>query len=298
MCSKNYAEWRASWSDAWKFKRFSKLLSNLLYDSSNPRHQYLKDVPVKITCRKGDIEFINESRRFPHVSTINIKGDIKVWDCSLDIPELTHSIDRNILDQDCNLIDVANKELKSAVQSKIDRNVWCSDQEDELLVVGCEGGRFETWNTISGQLQYCDKSNKSSINLIRISNHKLVVTRLDGLLQVYQLPRIQNRLKPIFMNSNAEFRQCASKGNELLPKLLYSTFAHGQPISAIEIQSSHIITGGMDHIVKVYRFDSDRSLYSFREHLGNISEIKADRYSTSEVISGCQLGIGETKKKS
>ena len=121
------------------------------------------------------------------------------------------------------------------------------------VFIGCENGRIEVWNVLTGQLMYFSEKRQTGLICIKANNTRLVVGYLDGVLELYQSePR--NGLKMMSFSPSDNM-------NMLSFSLLQVIRAHRQPVTALEIDGYYVITGSLDHVIKVYSIECGRQLY-------------------------------------
>ncbi|CAG2162507.1 unnamed protein product [Oppiella nova] len=167
--------------------------------------------------------------------------------------------------------------------------IWCSDIFGKLVIIGCRSGRLEVWDALNGNLCFFYDDNKSGVTALKATNTKLVVARLNGTLEIFNL-EIINGFSVSISSSTSQSCPHPAKGQVIRYNLMHSIRAHLQPITALQIESSNVITGGLDHLLKVYRTDTANCLFTLHGHCGGITAIHIDQYSPSTAISGCQVG--------
>ncbi|XP_054168861.1 sterol regulatory element-binding protein cleavage-activating protein-like [Oppia nitens] len=169
--------------------------------------------------------------------------------------------------------------------------IWCSEIFGKLIIIGCSNGRIEVWDALNGNLCFCYEENKSGVTALKATNTKLVVARLNGTLDIFNVDTINGFSVNITSDSNTSPSPHSAKGQVVRYNLLHSFRAHLQPITCLQIlDSSTIITGGLDHQLKVYRLENANCLFTLHGHCGGITTIHIDRYCPFSAISGCQVG--------
>ena len=156
--------------------------------------------------------------------------------------------------------------------------IWCPEIFGKLVIVGCRNGRIEVWDALNGELCFCYEDNKSGVTALRATNTRLIVARLNGTLEIFKLEVI-NGFSVSIASSSLSGHQTPqpSKGQVIRYNLLHSVRAHLQPITALQIESSNIITGGLDHLLKVYRTDTANCVFTLHGHCGGITTIHIDQ---------------------
>ena len=157
--------------------------------------------------------------------------------------------------------------------------IWCTEIIGKLVIVGCRDGRIEVWDALTGQLCFYSDENNSGVTALRATNTRLVVARLNGTIEIFKLEIINGFSVSISSSSSSSSPQTPhpAKGQVIRYNLLHSFRAHLQPITALQIESSNIITGGLDHVLKVYRTDSANCVFTLHGHCGGITKIHIDQ---------------------
>lgn len=164
ICTRNYAEWRSSWTD---------FDANSIQSNTQ---QILEGVPIQVKGHAHCIECLVTDGTV--VISSCLEGQVKVWDGSNG--ELVLNIDRakyfqmnrksSLDDSFTAMIEKVKAEVKTDDQSEEwfsakcsnkklrekERNlspIWCLDYVDYLIVIGCADGRLEFWEGITGNLK-------------------------------------------------------------------------------------------------------------------------------------------------
>ena len=200
---------------------------------------------------------------------------------------------------------VANYSVESQLTHKA---IWTMEMFGRHVYIGCENGRIEVWDALTGSLSYFNDrsiSNNSSmterscsdigVTVIRVNNTKMIVGYLDGILETYQSePR--NHFTHTLTPGSRSFRTENSIGNNashhspLFYTLCHVTRAHRQPITVMEINSCYIVTGSLDHLVKVFSLDGASQVYTLNGHCGGVTALEMDPMSPMTAVTGCQVG--------
>lgn len=157
------------------------------------------------------------------------------------------------------------------------RAIWSMEVFGHYVFLGCERGRIEVWHCLSGQLAYFnDEKSKSGITVIRANNTRLVVGYLDGNLEIYKRePKNGKHFFQRIVNSSSS-SECDISLNY---NLLQSVNAHHQPITTLQMDGFHIVTGSLDHVIKVFAQETGNCMYTFNGHFGGITCIIIDQVS-------------------
>ncbi|CAG0895526.1 unnamed protein product [Cyprideis torosa] len=75
------------------------------------------------------------------------------------------------------------------------------------------------------------------------------------------------------------------------PTVQRSFQAHQQPISVLTCSGGRVLTGGQDHVIKVFRLEDGDSLFSFHGHFGPITTLLIDPLFPVMAASGSQDGM-------
>ena len=270
----------------------------------------------------------------------------------------------------------------SVVDSPLNfKSIWTMEMFGRYVYLGCENGRVEVWDALTGSLAYFHErssqvnastaslqsssrvlssssgsalfsTESSGVTAIKVSNTRMIVAYLDGMMETYHLePGLTPSSRFSGLSTSLGYRSVAS--SSLLPsarvsadrassssvstsnassslppssllsrdfvagksntstspslssrdatasnyQLFYSLShvlrAHRQAITVMELTGSQVITGSLDHTVKVHALSQERintCLYTLHGHFGGITCIEVDPSSPSTAISGCQVG--------
>ena len=117
------------------------------------------------------------------------------------------------------------------------------------------------------------EKSKSGITVIKANNTRLVVGYLDGNLELYQ--REPKNGKHFFQqNKRSSSSECDISLNY---NLVHSVKAHLQPMTALQMDGFHIVTGSLDHVIKVFAQETGNCMYTFNGHFGGITCIILDQ---------------------
>jgi hypothetical protein len=207
----------------------------------------------------------------------------------------------------------ANSEVTSQLTY---RPIWTMEMFGKHVYIGCDNGRIEVWDALSGSLCYfndrssssgsgssgsgsvSERSGENGVTAIRVNNTKMIVGYLDGITETFHLQPQRNSLLPNSTTSSSgrfDNGSISNAGGTFATSAVYYTLchvsrAHRQPITMMEINSCFIITGSLDHLVKVHSLDTGSHVYTLNGHCGGITAIEIDPMSPSTAVSGCQVG--------
>lgn len=196
---------------------------------------------------------------------------------------------------------IANAVVDSPLTFKM---IWTMEIFGRFVYIGCENGRIEVWDGLSGSLAFMRDKAASDIHAtgvtgIRVINTRLIVSFLDGIIEIFHLqPRngcTPLSSQPYHSTSQSNFsgehsQQSVSGNNQLYYSLFHVCRAHRQPITALELSGGHILSGSLDHIIKVHAVESGACVYTLHGHYGGITCIEVDPSCPTTAISGCQAG--------
>lgn len=179
ICSRNYAEWRASWS-------FTE-------EVSKPRtQQVLTCVTLQLKGHTHSIDCMAIDGTM--IATTCLEGRIKIWDATSG--ELMADI-------------VRNKSPTIDVNEKPAPPIWCLDYLDNLIVIGCADGRLEFWEGTTQKFKCVYKSETSfndGVTHVKLVSDKVVAARLSGRVDILRLGTY-NRGVPIDYNFSSVYRR-------------------------------------------------------------------------------------------
>jgi len=195
--------------------------------------------------------------------------------------------------------DTKQKKHKEKEGGEIE-SVWCLDLAEGLVVLGCNSGRIEVWNAVTGELccSYED-GRRVPINIIRLLNSRLVAVRLDGHIDFMDLnsnPGLSaagsnySRLRTLSTNS-LDTDSIYSLGESVSLTWKHTVKAHIQSITCVAVAGSRLITGSEDHTLRVFRVEDGVGVYTLHGHCGPITSVFIDRFNQSAAGSASQDGI-------
>lgn len=147
ICTRNYAEWRSSWSESNQLQQQSNHnCQNNGSSLSDEQHQQhiLEGIPSQIIGHKHHIECLVTDGC--HIISCCLKGQIKVWDARTG--ENLTAINR----QQTTTNDADDGEERSR-RVPHPSPIWCLDYYEGLIAVGCADGRIELWESTTGLMK-------------------------------------------------------------------------------------------------------------------------------------------------
>ncbi|EAA05048.4 AGAP011336-PA, partial [Anopheles gambiae str. PEST] len=298
VCTRNYAEWRASWQES---------------DSETepkPEQCLLEGVPVQVDGHVHRIECLVTDGNM--VASSCLQGQVKVWDVSNG--ELLAEIDRlHYFELQQHRGSSAPKQQQHHVSP-----IWCLDFLDNLIVIGCADGRLEFWEGSSGSFKCihdAEHSHNNGVTNIKLTGDRVIAARLSGRIDFFRL-ETYNQGRQIDWGFTSAYRRthmrtgsagslgslqaamAASSGpgshsasEELRCLLEFQQQGHQQPVTCLEVAGNTVMTGSQDHTLKVYRADSHVMLYTLHGHCGPITCLFIDQWQSGMAGSGSQDGL-------
>ncbi|CAH2035548.1 unnamed protein product, partial [Iphiclides podalirius] len=209
--------------------------------------------------------------------------------------------------------------------------VWCMDFCDDLVILGCADGRLELWEASTGKLmcmwrgegrrggggathvralagggRVCVATLGGHLTLLRLDaysaasgahvdwrfstahrrTHKRtgsadsmrIGSGYDG--EAARAPRTSFSYKPDYHD-----------GEEVVCVRIAHCRPHQQPITEMHSEGGRILTGGQDHVVKVFSTDELKPLFTLHGHCGPITSCFIDHATPTIAGSGSQDGL-------
>lgn len=139
ICTRNYAEWRASWTDHEEVpvtgnNKVRNVLQNSLPISIKGHHQS----PIECLASDGTL-----------VASSCLEGRINVWDVASGIR--MSNIGRSGGGGEETVYEQEQRGGGGGCRRKQRHQIWCLDFVDNLIAVGCADGRLEFWEGSTGK---------------------------------------------------------------------------------------------------------------------------------------------------
>jgi len=178
-------------------------------------------------------------------------------------------------------------------------SIWCIDMAEGLIIIGCDSGKLEVWDSSSGDYmcEY-DDGRCNAVSHLKLLAGRLIVARIDGHLDFLELVSIgtfneqsspsKSRIRLFSSNSNDSL---SSFGEDLRLAWKHSSRAHMQSITCMDVQGTKLITGSQDHTLRVFRSDDGVGVYTLHGHCGPITSVFIDRLAPSTAGSASMDGM-------
>ncbi|XP_039441073.1 sterol regulatory element-binding protein cleavage-activating protein [Culex pipiens pallens] len=195
--------------------------------------------------------------------------------------------------------------------------IWCLDFLDNLIVIGCADGRLEFWEGTTGNFKgiyETEHTRNNGVTNIKLTGDKVVAARLSGRIDFLRL-ETYTQGRQIDWGFTSAYRRThirtGSAGSlsmlqqqptgpanvhhaseeELRCILEFHQQGHQMPVTCLEVAGGTVMTGSMDHTVKVFRLESHQLQYTLHGHCGPISCLFIDQWQAGMGASGCQDGL-------
>ena len=125
-------------------------------------------------------------------------------------------------------------------------NVWSVDMADSLVVLGCDTGRVEVWDCMTGQLKcHHEDGRNNGASHVKILPGRVCVARLDGHLDFLDIVCVPSQSEP--SPTKSRLRLISTSSNESLTcytdnlRLVWSSGcrAHLQSINCLNVQVTY-----------------------------------------------------------
>ena len=194
----------------------------------------------------------------------------------------------NSIDKFYNNDDVSSQANVNVISELKFQSIWSVYQSDKLVFLGCSNGRFEVWHINSGELCYYNETCDSGITAMSSNNHKLVIARLSGFIEIYEQELKANNTMDYAnyyrsSEKNATMLSCNSTESKSLNyitfKYLQTINAHKQPITCLKTDDRYLVTGSADNLIRVFKFEQliCSSLFTLHGHFAAITCLEIDR---------------------
>uniref|UniRef100_A0A1Q3F4Q8 Sterol regulatory element-binding protein cleavage-activating protein n=1 Tax=Culex tarsalis TaxID=7177 RepID=A0A1Q3F4Q8_CULTA len=197
--------------------------------------------------------------------------------------------------------------------------IWCLDFLDNLIVIGCADGRLEFWEGTTGNFKgiyETEHTRNNGVTNIKLTGDKVVAARLSGRIDFLRLETYTQgrqidwgftsayRRTHIRTGSAGSLNMFQNTGGggpsssnhhaseeELRCILEFHQQGHQMPVTCLEVAGGTVMTGSMDHTVKVFRLESHQLQFTLHGHCGPISCLFIDQWQAGMGASGCQDGL-------
>ncbi|CAG4942250.1 unnamed protein product [Colias eurytheme] len=207
--------------------------------------------------------------------------------------------------------------------------VWCMDYCNDLIILGCADGRLEFWEATSGKLKcvfWCMEKRPSGTGVTHVKvlggGRRICVALLTGHVTLFRLDaynatsgahvdwrfstahrRTHKRtgsadsLKYGMEDQMARGRMSFSyeaensDGEEVVCVRVAHCRPHQQPINELQSEGGRILTGGQDHVLKVFSSPDLTQLFTLHGHCGPITSCFIDHANPTIAGSGSQDGL-------
>ncbi|XP_028042976.1 sterol regulatory element-binding protein cleavage-activating protein [Bombyx mandarina] len=203
--------------------------------------------------------------------------------------------------------------------------VWCMDFSNDLIILGCADGRLEFWEASTGRLM-CVCGGGEGVTHVRalagaarvcaasLSGH-LTLMRLDaynsasgahvdwGFSTAHRRTHKRNgstgSLQTSFgvndessrYRTNFTYKSDPNDGEEVVCVRIAQCRPHQQPVTEMHSEGGRILTGGQDHVVKVFSSAELTPLFTLHGHCGPITSCFIDHATPTIAGSGSQDGL-------
>lgn len=178
--------------------------------------------------------------------------------------------------------------------------VWCMQCFDGQVALGCANGRIEIWSHNSGLCCLFDDGSGVGVAKLKVCGEYLLAARLNGTLESFQFhPDFGNPVEDVGGHCRGADYDSENQTDCTFPSFyrlvrLNWARAHQQPISVLDASAdgSRVVTGSLDHCLKVWRLETLTALYCLHGHRGPITALFIDgAYPCSASVSGSQDGM-------
>ncbi|CAH4038841.1 unnamed protein product [Pieris brassicae] len=208
--------------------------------------------------------------------------------------------------------------------------VWSMDYCNDLIILGCADGRLEFWEATSGKLKciwWCMEKRPGGTGVTHVKalggGRRICVALLTGHLSLFRLDaynstsgaQVDWRFSTAHRRTHkrtgsADSLRSAqaiedertrgrmtfsyevenSDGEEVVCVRVAHCRPHQQPITELHAEGGRVLTGGQDHVLKVFSSDL-RQLFTLHGHCGPITSCFIDHATPTIAGSGSQDGL-------
>ncbi|KAL3283167.1 hypothetical protein HHI36_006319 [Cryptolaemus montrouzieri] len=200
------------------------------------------------------------------------------------------------------LKDIVNNENRRSVILDSDSHSYSASGSIECVQ------RLDSNESAKLKCVFSEDSDGVGITHVKIVGSRVVAARLYGSLDFFML-QTYNQGRPIDWNFTVAYRRThirtGSYGSmpehnnvnregikdELRCVKITSIKAHQQPITCLECEGGRVLTGSLDHTVKLSKMEDGRTLFTLHGHCGPIICMFIDAQKPSISGSGSQDGM-------
>ncbi|CAG9781801.1 unnamed protein product [Diatraea saccharalis] len=201
--------------------------------------------------------------------------------------------------------------------------IWCMDFCNDLIIAGCADGRIEFWEASSGKLMCIRRSGGLSCGVTHVralsgarrvcaatlSGH-ITLLRLDahntasGTLVDWRFSTAHRRthkrtgsagslrnLQGGSGDNRSRTRTELADAEEVVCVRVAQCRPHQQPITEMHSEGERILTGGQDHVLKVFSSTDLSALFTLHGHCGPVTSCFIDHATPTIAGSGSQDGL-------
>ncbi|KAF0300972.1 Sterol regulatory element-binding protein cleavage-activating protein [Amphibalanus amphitrite] len=172
--------------------------------------------------------------------------------------------------------------------------IWCMDCSDGLLAVGCSDGSVEVWDAATGALKLVHSEVAVPVTHVRLVSARLVVARFNGTVHILTMQAVQQGVPIDWGYYSCSRPRLPTGGDELrweaVTQLrwagLSTARAHQQLITVLECCGGRIVTGSLDHMLRVTRLEDGSPVHTLHGHYGTVTALFVDRCRSEPATAG------------
>uniref|UniRef100_A0A914PFR2 Uncharacterized protein n=1 Tax=Panagrolaimus davidi TaxID=227884 RepID=A0A914PFR2_9BILA len=145
--------------------------------------------------------------------------------------------------------------------------IWAVDVRQGIIALGCSDGSIEVGNTAFARvLGRYQNNNDAGIVQIKLKANKVIVGRLNGLLELVGLQFTESADHPLRFTSLATVK------------------AHQRPCTGLECTGLYLFSSGYDRLVKIFDIRTMRPLHTLIRDESPVLELKIDEQVDSPLV--------------
>ncbi|XP_063633942.1 sterol regulatory element-binding protein cleavage-activating protein [Cydia splendana] len=208
-----------------------------------------------------------------------------------------------------------------------DSPIWCMDFCNDLIILGCADGRLEFWEASSGKLMclWWGLERSGGVTHVRAlaGARRAAAAALGGHLALLRLhaynacsgAQVDWRFSTAHRRTHKRTGSAGSlrgtggaddharsrlsfsydsdhgDGDEIVVQRIAQCRPHQQPITEMHSEGGRILTGGQDHVLKVFSSAELSPLFTLHGHCGPITSCFIDHATPTIAGSGSQDGL-------